>query len=350
MHFLLSIISVVYVLTTPILEDGSDDATIEQIMKRAKNVESSKETIEICFGGPKYMAEDASSRNSSLFVYTIHKMKLDEAIQVTCIIRTNHLLLKDFNTPLKHHKEELTLVELGSHLRNLRSPSWYNDRKGKTINQHDKTRLILTRRQKLLVGNVAKLVTLKWIAMVLMLATKPMVQAQKDDDVAWWVDSELNQFHAMSLVRDADMSIDGLILAFDMDMKVPIDVLKVPPIKSFDKYLSILKEMKDMWFSVLNRSLRVSERAESGFLRKFSEYRAWEVPSFDGLEPQPLLNSTSLDVSPGGVIGPEPPIKPHRPDSSRMKVEMFDDDWGLESKEVSLLGEELSLFDRPNKV
>ncbi|GJY40348.1 hypothetical protein Tco_0427618 [Tanacetum coccineum] len=30
--------------------------------------------------------------------------------------------------------------------------------------------------------------------------------------------------------------------------------------------------------------------------------------------------------------------------------EMFDDDWGLESKEVSPLGEELSLFDRPNKV
>ncbi|GKA10563.1 zinc finger, CCHC-type containing protein [Tanacetum coccineum] len=297
-------------------------------------------------------------------------MKLDEAIQVTCIIRTNHLLLKDFNTPLKHHKEELTLVELGSHLRNLRSPSWcricekangilllgpsvsiwwcitnfsrYNDRKGKTINQHDKTRLILTRRLNLLVGNVAKLVTLKGIAKVYNVTYVSEAYFMLDDDVAWWVDSELNQFHAMSLVRDADMSIDGLILAFDMDMKVPIDVLKVPPIKSFDKYLSILKEMKDMWFSVLNRSLRVSERAESGFLRKFSEYRAWEVPSFDGLEPQPLLNSTSLDVSPGGVIGPEPPIKPHRPDSSRMKVEMFDDDWGLESKEVSLLGEELS--------
>ncbi|GJW21918.1 hypothetical protein Tco_0032540 [Tanacetum coccineum] len=30
--------------------------------------------------------------------------------------------------------------------------------------------------------------------------------------------------------------------------------------------------------------------------------------------------------------------------------EMFDDDWGLESKEVSPLGEELSLFDKPNKV
>ncbi|GJY17671.1 hypothetical protein Tco_0389162 [Tanacetum coccineum] len=50
-----------------------------------------------------------------------------------------------------------------------------------------------------------------------------------------------------------------------------------------------------------------------------------EVPSFDGPEPQPLFNSPSLD-------------------------DMFDDDWGLESKEVSPLGEELSLFDRPNEV
>ncbi|GJW97233.1 hypothetical protein Tco_0179041 [Tanacetum coccineum] len=132
-----------------------------------------------------------------------------------------------------------------------------------------------------------------------------------------------------------------------------------------------------------------------------------EVPSFDGPEPQPLLNSTSLDVSLGDVIGLEPPIKPHSPDSLRMKVvdylttqippspyvanshpkdvysynnpaiddpmrhygfkpgllgksvslcvdisnwEMFDDDWGLESKEVSPLGEELSLFDRANEV
>nr|GEU65474.1 ribonuclease H-like domain-containing protein [Tanacetum cinerariifolium] len=89
-----------------------------------------------------------------------------------------------------------------------------------------------------------------------------------------------------------------------------------------------------------------------------------EIPSFDGPKPQPLLNSPSLDVSLGDVIGLEPPIKPHSPNSYRMKVvyylttqtppsphvEMFDDDWGLESKEVFPLGEELSLFDRPNKV
>ncbi|GJU04743.1 hypothetical protein Tco_1121173 [Tanacetum coccineum] len=132
-----------------------------------------------------------------------------------------------------------------------------------------------------------------------------------------------------------------------------------------------------------------------------------EVPSFDGPEPQPLLNSQPLDVSLGDVIGLEPPIKPHSPDSFRMKVvdylttqtppsphvvnshpkgvysyynpgiddpkrhygfkpgllgksvslgvdilnwEMFDDDWGLESKEFSPLREELSLFDRPKEV
>nr|GEU50825.1 hypothetical protein [Tanacetum cinerariifolium] len=120
-----------------------------------------------------------------------------------------------------------------------------------------------------------------------------------------------------------------------------------------------------------------------------------EVPSFDEPEPQSLLNSSSLDASLGDVIGPEPPIKPYSPNSSRMKVvdylttqtppsthvanshpkgvysyynpgidepkrhygfkpgllgksvslgvdisnwEMFNDDWGLESKEVSPLG------------
>ncbi|GJV15966.1 hypothetical protein Tco_1361289 [Tanacetum coccineum] len=47
-----------------------------------------------------------------------------------------------------------------------------------------------------------------------------------------------------------------------------------------------------------------------------------EVPIFDEPkpQPQPLLNSPSLDVSLGDVTGPELPIKPHSLDSSRMKV------------------------------
>ncbi|GJR72785.1 zinc finger, CCHC-type containing protein [Tanacetum coccineum] len=72
MHFLLSSMSMVYLLTTPILDDG-DDATMEQLRKWAK-----------------WDNDDYVCRG---------------------------LILKDFKHTLKHKKEELTLVELGSHLR-----------------------------------------------------------------------------------------------------------------------------------------------------------------------------------------------------------------------------------------
>ncbi|GKA19540.1 hypothetical protein Tco_0699455, partial [Tanacetum coccineum] len=56
----------------------------------------------------KYMVKDASSKK-----FTQHKMNMDEAIQVCCIIDKLSPSWKDF----KHKKKELTLVELGSHLR-----------------------------------------------------------------------------------------------------------------------------------------------------------------------------------------------------------------------------------------
>nr|GEU57062.1 RNA-directed DNA polymerase, eukaryota, reverse transcriptase zinc-binding domain protein [Tanacetum cinerariifolium] len=57
-------------------------------------------------------------------------------------------------------------------------------------------------------------------------------------------------------------------------------------------------------------------------LRKFSDIGAWEVPSFDKLEPQPqpLPNCPPLDTSLGTERGLKPPIKPQSPDSFRMKV------------------------------
>ncbi|GKC29986.1 hypothetical protein Tco_1037280 [Tanacetum coccineum] len=87
-----------------------------------------------------------------------------------------------------------------------------------------------------------------------------------------------------------------------------------------------------------------------------------EIPSIDEPKPQrqPLPNCLSLNVSLGEERGLKPPIKPHSSDSLLGKStslgvdisnwEMFDDDWRLESKEVSPLGKELSLFDRPNEV
>ncbi|GJY48599.1 zinc finger, CCHC-type containing protein [Tanacetum coccineum] len=124
MHFMLSSMSMVYVLTTPMPDDGDENPTVEQVRKRAKwdnddyvcrglilngmsdslfdvyqNVKTSKElwdTLEA-----KYMAEDASSKK----------------FLVSCIIDKLPPSWKDFKHTLKHLKEELTLIELESHLR-----------------------------------------------------------------------------------------------------------------------------------------------------------------------------------------------------------------------------------------
>ncbi|GJV70275.1 hypothetical protein Tco_1485784 [Tanacetum coccineum] len=156
--------SVVYVLTTPIHEDG-ENATMEQIRKRVKwdnddyvwrglilkgmsdplfdiyqNVESRKELWDSLEA--KYTAEDASSKKflvsnftnykltdsrpvmeqyNKLFGilerFTQHKINMDESIQVSCTIDKLLPSWKDFKHTLKHNKEELNLVELGSHLR-----------------------------------------------------------------------------------------------------------------------------------------------------------------------------------------------------------------------------------------
>ncbi|GJU14478.1 hypothetical protein Tco_1142444 [Tanacetum coccineum] len=80
MHFLLSSMSVVYVLTTPIPNDG-DDATM-----------------------------DNSGRGPSGTMVTMSE-------EVSCIIDKLPPSWKYFKHTLKHKKEELTLAELGSHLR-----------------------------------------------------------------------------------------------------------------------------------------------------------------------------------------------------------------------------------------
>nr|GFA48058.1 hypothetical protein [Tanacetum cinerariifolium] len=107
MHFLLSSINVVYVLTTPILDDG-DDAT---------NVESYKELWDSLEA--KYTAEDASSKKFLVSNFTNYKMTNSRPVTE----QYNELL--DILERFTQHKmnmdeaiqEELTLVELGNHLR-----------------------------------------------------------------------------------------------------------------------------------------------------------------------------------------------------------------------------------------
>ncbi|GKB08969.1 hypothetical protein Tco_0837281 [Tanacetum coccineum] len=141
-HFLLSSMSVVYVLTTLMPEDGGDNPTMIQVRKRAKWDNDDYVCRGLILNEAKYMAEDASSKkflvsnftnykmtnsrpvleqyNELLGIigrFTQHKMNMDESIQVSCIIDKLPPSWKDFKHTLKHLKEELTLVELGSHLR-----------------------------------------------------------------------------------------------------------------------------------------------------------------------------------------------------------------------------------------
>ncbi|GJW01623.1 zinc finger, CCHC-type containing protein [Tanacetum coccineum] len=109
----------------------------KQIRKSAKWDNDDYDSLE-----DKYMAEDASSKkflvsnftnyemtdsrsvleqyNEHLGIlgrFTQHKLNMDDAIQVSCIIDKLPPSWKNFKHTLKHLKEELTLVELENHLR-----------------------------------------------------------------------------------------------------------------------------------------------------------------------------------------------------------------------------------------
>ncbi|GKE70169.1 hypothetical protein Tco_1528241 [Tanacetum coccineum] len=119
MHFLLSGMTVVYVLTTPIPDDGGLilNGMHNSLFDIYHNVESSKELWDSFKA--KYMVEDASSKKFLVSDFTNYKMT------------DSRLVLEQYNELLgilgrfKQHKmnmdeaiqEELNLVELGSHLR-----------------------------------------------------------------------------------------------------------------------------------------------------------------------------------------------------------------------------------------
>ncbi|GJS67898.1 zinc finger, CCHC-type containing protein [Tanacetum coccineum] len=209
MHFMLFRMSAVYVLTTPMPDDG--------------------DTLEA-----KYMAEDASSKkflvsnftnykmtdsrpvleqyNELLGIlgrFTQHNMNLDESIKVSYIIDKLPPSWKDFKHTLKHLKEELTLIELGSHLRieeSIRAQdnnkpkgnnvaghsvvnmvehnnsSRYNDNKGKR--KHHDTRANPNKKSKVTCWKCGKPRHLKKDC-----KGGNVGNRANDDDVAWWVDS-----------------------------------------------------------------------------------------------------------------------------------------------------------------
>ncbi|KAK9669324.1 hypothetical protein RND81_13G123300 [Saponaria officinalis] len=100
MHFLLTTLKVVYVLSTPRPEER-DDETLEETRKRNK-----------------WENDDYICRGHILNgQFTQHKMEIDESISVSSIIDKLPPSWKDFKHMLKHKKEELSLIQLGGHLR-----------------------------------------------------------------------------------------------------------------------------------------------------------------------------------------------------------------------------------------
>ncbi|GJS11124.1 zinc finger, CCHC-type containing protein [Tanacetum coccineum] len=178
MHFLLTTLKVVHVRSTPAPEYVKEE-TLKQTGKRCKwdnddyicrghilngmsnalfdvyqNVESAKELWDQLEA--KYMAEDTSSKkflvsnfNNYRMVdlrsmmeqyhellqiigqYTQHGLFMDESISVSSITDKLPSSWKDFKHMLKHNKDELSLVQLGSHFCIEETLSMEESRKGK---------------------------------------------------------------------------------------------------------------------------------------------------------------------------------------------------------------------------
>ncbi|GKF76884.1 hypothetical protein Tco_0229354, partial [Tanacetum coccineum] len=101
---------VVYVLTTHIPEDD-ENATVDQIRRRNKWDNDDYVCRGLILKEAKYMAEDASSKKFLISNFTNYKMTDSRPVME----QYNELF--DFKHTLKHNKEKLTLVKLGSHLR-----------------------------------------------------------------------------------------------------------------------------------------------------------------------------------------------------------------------------------------
>ncbi|GJY06508.1 zinc finger, CCHC-type containing protein [Tanacetum coccineum] len=250
-HFLLSSMSVVYVLTTLIPEDGGDDATVEQIRKRAKWDHDDYVCRGLILNEAKYMVEDASSKkflisnfinykmtdsrpvleqyNELLGIlgrFTQHKMNMDEAIQ-------------DSDKPKGNNVTGPSVVNMVEH----NNSSMYNNNKGKR-KHHDNTRDDPNKNAKptcwkcgksghikrdckgVNVGNKANgsgtkasvdgsSNSLKGENMfnkslrVYYITYVSEVYFVQDDDVAWWVDSGATVYYGRTYNRPVERSGDG---------------------------------------------------------------------------------------------------------------------------------------------
>ncbi|GKE12216.1 zinc finger, CCHC-type containing protein [Tanacetum coccineum] len=120
-HFLLTTLNVVYVLSTPMLELLEDDDTLESVRLHGRGC-SSKKFLVSKFKNYKMVdsrpvMEQFNKILRILGQYTQHDLKMDESIYVSSVIDKLPPSWKGFKHSLKHGKDDLSLVQLDSHLR-----------------------------------------------------------------------------------------------------------------------------------------------------------------------------------------------------------------------------------------
>ncbi|GJV02954.1 zinc finger, CCHC-type containing protein [Tanacetum coccineum] len=219
MHFLLSSMSVVYVLTTPIPKDELWDS-----------LES------------KYMAEDASSKK----------------------------ILKDFQHTLKHKKEELTLIELGSHLRIEESLR---------VQDNDKPKGNIVA-SSLVVNMMEHNNSFRLNILNDNICSAFMSTFKLNESILWH--ARLDHVH---FKRMQDMSKDGLIPAFDMDTEKAVARLLDPKLKTLSErgikcnFVGYAEHFKALRFYVIkpNESVSINSIIESRDAI-FNENRFSSVP------------------------------------------------------------------------
>ncbi|GJR59821.1 zinc finger, CCHC-type containing protein [Tanacetum coccineum] len=194
MHFLLFSMSVVYVLTTPIPEDGGDDATVEQIRKRTKWDNDDYDSLEA-----KYMVEDVSSKKFLVSNFTNYKMtdsipvleqynelfgRLESYLRIEESLR-----VQDSDKPKGNNVVGPSVVNMVEH----NNSSRYNDNKGKR-KHHDNTKADPNKKSKVTCWKCEKPEHLKKDCKGGKVGNKSNDSGTntyfvQDDDVAWWVDS-----------------------------------------------------------------------------------------------------------------------------------------------------------------
>ncbi|GJX56434.1 zinc finger, CCHC-type containing protein [Tanacetum coccineum] len=273
MNFLLSSMSVVYLLTTLIPEDG-DDASVEQLRKRNKWENDDY----VCRGSILKVMEQYNELLGILGRFTQHKMNMDEAIQISCIIDKLPPYWKDFKHTLKHKKEELTLVELGNHQRIEESLRAQDSDKPKGNN---------------VVGPQLNIVNDN-------IASAFMSTSKLNDSILWH--PRLDHVH---FKRMQDMSKDGLIPAFDMDIEKSVVRLLDPKLKTLGErgieciFVRYVEHSKAFRFYVIkpNESVLINSIIESRDAI-FDENRFSSVP-------RPSLGIPNGTEDIGGSVVPE---------------------------------------------